>query len=1111
MPNPPHDPIRLGLMSPLSGLVHIYGKEISWAARIAVDEINQAGGLLGRPLELVVIDDGSLPETAVPAARRLIDEHRCCALIGNLLSNSRIAVSDQVSEPRRTPYLSFSFYEGSIAGRYFFNFAALPNQQIQRMIPYMARQYGPKMYFAGNNYEWPRGSIEAAKISLSALDGDVVGEQYLPLGTDIEAIDCLLEDVERSGADVFVPYFAGTDQIHLLTRFTERGLKERMAVVMGHYDEMMVSHLAPEVRAGLYSSNTYFMSVDTPENHAYLQQLAQLPEVSGIWPAGNGVLTNFGEGTYVCVKAFAKAVQQAGSTNADALVAALEQVRLRTPQGEVSMDRSTHHAQVNSYLSRCRSDGVFEIIECFGAIPPEIPERYREQFKRTFGGQQCSPEEAARIAQVALQSRQLGQSANYILSIAAMAVVVCDEEGVITEVNASAAALFGYTQAEMTGLLVHTLVPPSLRSRHAEHLQRFVAGEQTELRMSQRGEISGYRKDGTYFPMDASIAKIRSDAGWVLVATLRDLSDIRQAREELAWKATHDALTGLPNRALIVERLTHALQRSRREPENLALLFIDLDGFKEVNDHYGHEAGDYLLQTMSQRLLHAVRPGDTVGRLAGDEFVVLCEGLTQTDGMAHLAQRLGDAIRHEVTYQSARLSVSSSIGIAIGHGTTHSAEDMLRNADTAMYAVKQKGRDGWQYFSKEVQQAASRRLEIATGLRNAITRDEFYIHYQPIVGSDNGFIQGIELLLRWRSPQGEISPGEFIPVAETSSNIIDIGRWVFEQACLTERRLHARFGGTAPYISVNLSTRQMSDNELVESFQAILTRTGADPRRLVLEITETSLMADVNANRAVLERFVAMGFRLAVDDFGTGFSSLAQLLHLRAHTLKIDRAFIDQLEERLESQAVVAAISRMGRALKMHLVAEGVETEAQRDMVSALGIHSIQGYFFYRPMPEAALIALLTEREQALDSGSDSIHFLVYISRPVAGVGAEQFREIAAQSAQANRRSGVTGYLILLDGAIVQYLEGKQSVVHTLYERIRQDTRHTDVVLLAEGLLDDRLFMDWHMGFHRMDDSMLQAAAGIRKSGRGVFTCYRDNPDMCCTLFEVAAKLHVPV
>ena len=237
--------IRLGLMPPLSGLVDIYGLEISRAARIACEEINQAGGLLGLPLEVVEEDDGSLPDTAVSAALRLLDEHGCVALIGNLLSNSRIAVVDQVVNLRCKPLLNFSFYEGSIRSPWFFHFAALPNQQIDRMIPFMARRFGPKMFFAGNNYEWPRGSIDAAKRALQGVDGDVVGEVYLPLGVPVTDLDALLDEVARSGADVFVPYFAGSDQMALLTRFTACGLKSRMAIVMGHFDEMMASRLPP--------------------------------------------------------------------------------------------------------------------------------------------------------------------------------------------------------------------------------------------------------------------------------------------------------------------------------------------------------------------------------------------------------------------------------------------------------------------------------------------------------------------------------------------------------------------------------------------------------------------------------------------------------------------------------------------------------------------------------------------------------------------------------------------------------------------------------------------------------------------------------------------------
>ncbi len=1085
-------------MPPLSGLVQIYGEEICWAARIAVAQINQSGGLLGRPLELVIEDDGSLPETAVPAASRLLHEHGCSALIGNLLSNSRIAVADQVAEPNQVSYLNFSFYEGSIASRYFFHFAALPNQQIERMVPYMAREFGPKFTFAGNNYEWPRGSIDAAKRSLQSLGGEVLDEQYLPIGTDLAAIDALLESVARSGADVFVPYFAGTDQILLLNRFSEMGLKQRMAVVMGHYDEVMVSHLAPEVREGLFSSNSYFMPVETRENRTYLQQLEQLDEVDAIWPAGKGKLTNFGEGTYVCVQAFAEAVRRAGSLDAEALVQALEQVEIRAPQGLVRMDPSSHHAHVNSYLARCNADGTFQIVERFGTIPPEIPERYREHFRRTF-----LPVGKDDAADKPASERPRNSDVDRIFSLADMAVIATDEAGVIFEVNEAANELFGFDSGELIGMSVHQLVPPQFRSRHAEHLRQFIQSEDVQRRMGQRSEVSGYRKNGTYFPMAASITKFPGETGWLLLATIRDLTDEKQAQEALTWQASHDPLTGLPNRSLILQRLRRALERSLQKQKNIALLFIDLDGFKEVNDGYGHEAGDQLLISLSKRMVQAVRPGDVVGRLAGDEFVVLCERLEETQDVARIAQRLSEETRRVVHFHQAELSVSASIGIAVGHGSTHSAEDLLRHADSAMYAVKQKSRDGWQFFSELVQQEASQRLEIAAGLRQALDGDEFHVVFQPIVGSDSGHILGAELLLRWRSAKGEIPPGLFIPVAESSNIIIHIGRWVFEQACQTERRLHELFGDQSPYISVNLSTRQMMDEQLVEHFQDILASTGADPRNLVLEITETSLMVDIGSARVILEQLVNMGMRLAVDDFGTGYSSLAQLLHIKAHTLKIDRAFIDQLDENQENQAVVAAISRMGRALKMRLVAEGVETGAQRNMVRAFGIHYIQGYHFYRPMPEQALIQELQERARSLDTQDEELYFLLYASRPRSDQDTQAFIGIAEHAVEKNRSIGVTGYMVLMEGICLQYLEGQRPRVEDLFQRIAADERHSEVILLAQGALDERLFMDWSMGFRRLGDSQLSVSARLQSTTPGdVFAWYRDNPAICCSLFE---------
>ncbi len=953
------DPIRIGLMPPLTGLVEIYGTEITHAARIACDEINERGGLLGRPLELIIEDDGSLPPTAVPAALRLIEEHRCVAIIGNLLSNSRIAVANQVAEPKRIPYLNFSFYEGSISGRYFFHFAALPNQQIDKMIPYMGEHYGLKMFFAGNNYEWPRGSIDAAKRSLKSLGGDIVGEEYLSIGASAAEIDALLEQVAHSGADVFVPYFAGSDQIALLTHFTELGLKKRMAVVMGHYDEVMVSRLPAAVREGFYSSNTYFMSVDTPENKRYLERLARLPGVNGIWPHGNGMQSNFGEGTYLCVHAFAKAVESAGTTDAEALVDALEHVRLLGPQGDVAMDADTHHAHVNSYLSRCNANGTFTIVERFGRMVPVIPERYREQAQGTkLHESPLTPQTIARLAvEVSNAIRKIG-TAQQILSLADMAILATDAAGVIVESNPSACLLFGYTEKELTGMSVNLLLPPHFRQRHAELLRSFVEGEVTERRMGSRGEVTGYRKDGSFFPLEASIAKVRTGGAWMLVATMRDISERKKAEEELVRQATHDTLTGLPNRALIRERLSNALDRSLRSGLSIALLFVDLDGFKLVNDTYGHEAGDALLKSVAARLMEQVRPGDTVARLSGDEFVVLCEQLEQPATISVIAERINAALRQPSPFGNTSLFVTASIGIAIGHGSTHTADDLLRSADTAMYAVKLKGRDGWQFFSNSLQDQARQRLAVTQGLRMAIQNGELSPRFQPIVAAEDGRIIGAELLLRWHPPGGEVSPAVFIPIAEATGSISAIGMWVFRRGCEAEVDWRRRWGENAPsYISVNVSTRQLSELHLADDFATILRETGADASRILIEITETSLMADVETNLRVLRLLANLGLRVAVDDFGTGYSSLAQLTRMPVSVLKIDKAFIDGIESNEENRTVVRAVIGLGRALGMKLVAEGVENEAQLAELRSNGCDYIQGYFFYRPLDEKTFIA----------------------------------------------------------------------------------------------------------------------------------------------------------
>ncbi|WP_082914708.1 EAL domain-containing protein [Paramagnetospirillum marisnigri] len=1095
--------IRLGLMPPLSGLVDMYGQEIVWAATIACAEINENGGVLGVPLELIVEDDGSLPLTAVPAARRLVEQHKCSAIIGNLLSNARIDVAAKVADPLGIPYLNFSFYEGSISSRWFFHFAALPNQQIDKMIPFMAERYGLKMFFAGNNYEWPRGSIDACKRSLAALNGEIVGEEYLPLGVRTEEIDLLLERVARSGADVFVPYFAGADQITLLSRFAEMGIKDRMAVAMGHFDEIIAGRLAPKAREGLYSSNTYFMSVDTPESRAYLSHLRELPDVSGLWPNGNGVLTNFGEGTYVCVKAFAEAVRMAGSLEPEALAQALETMQVSSPQGLVSMDSLTHHATVNSYLTRCREDGTFEVVRAFGPIPPVIPARYRSPPDNPhFTESPSNPQVAARLASEAADAYRKIGTAKQILSHADMAILATDQDGFITDANRTVSEMFGYMEGELIGLSVNLLVPPHIRSLHQEHLARFLASHETERRMGQRGEITGYRKDGTFFPLEASIAKFGADGTWVLVTTMRDLTAVKEVEAELTRRATHDTLTGLPNRALIHERLEKALHRSKTRGDNIAILFIDLDGFKAVNDKFGHEAGDQLLKEISQRFINVVRPGDTVGRLAGDEFVILCEHVDSPAMLSSLAERILAAAKQPVLYGTDKMFVTASIGIAAGHGSTHAADDLIRAADTAMYSVKESGRAGWRFFNEGLQEEAHLRLSISIGLRSALEKDEFYTVFQPIVDTRSSVVVGAELLLRWRSVAGEVSPATFIPVAEMNGSIVDIGYWTFKEACRTERRWHAQAGHDAPYVSFNMSTRQMADPKLVERFASIIEETGADPRRLLLEITETSLMADTNTNREIIDKMAGLGMRIAVDDFGTGYSSLSQLLRLNVDVLKIDKEFIQGIDTDPDSGTIVSALCRMSKSLNLSVVAEGVETQDQRNALRAFGCDSIQGYLFYRPMPADELLTAAANSRRAKGRASGNLRFLIYVSRPAAKVTPFLLEAIVAEARDFNQLNGISGHLIHFDGTFLQYLEGGEVDIRRLYAMIRQDPRHTGVTLVCEGKLIRRLFAGWTMGVRSRGAASF---ADEPDAGTSLFELLVSSPIACRSLFEAVA------
>ncbi|MBF0210426.1 MAG: EAL domain-containing protein [Desulfamplus sp.] len=1109
-----HDKIRLGLMAPLSGIVKIYGPEISNAAKIACNEINEVGGVLGKELELIILDDGSFPDTAVAAAKRLVYEFNCSAIIGNLLSNSRISVSTLVSEPLKIPYLNFSFYEGSIFGRYFFHFAALPNQQIDRMIPYMQKQFGDKMFFAGSNYEWPIGSIDAGKRALLKNGGEIVGENYLPIGASIVEVEELLLKLSNSGADVFVPYFAGTEQINLLTAFTKRGLKNRMAVVMGHYDEAMVSLLSPEIRDGFYSSNTYFMSIDSDANRSYLDRLSKLDGIKGLSPSGNGVVTNFGEGTYICVKAFAQAVNQAGLLDSDAIVEELERVEIKAPQGVVSMDRATHHAAVNTYLSQCNIDGVFSIIESFGQIPPIIPERYKDSCSKDKyisnvdkKSQQIEPNQIDDKGSKRLWSGlNCCSITSQILESVDVVIIAVSKDGIILEANRQAYIQFGYQFDELTGLSVHLLVPPNVRARHISLFDQFAQGSATEIPMAKRGQVHGYRKDGSFFPAEANIAKFLHGQEWVFVVTLKDVSERKKSEETLIWRATHDSLTKLPNRALIKERLTSALARSIKIEKNVGLIFIDIDNFKLINDSYGHDLGDQLLILVADRVISSTRPGDTVARLGGDEFVVLCEYIDTEETLIQIAQDINSIIRTTFNLDEKTIYVSASIGMAIGHGSTHSADDLLRNADAAMYMAKDKGKDGWSLFSDTIYENLLTKLNIINGLKKAIEQNEFNLLYQPIVAANSKMVVGGESLIRWTRADGPVSPAQFIPLAESNGSIVAIGLWVFREACKTVARIQREFGNDIPYTSVNVSTRQLDVESIVEDFTNILNETGAKPQNIVIEITETSLMTDVNKNIKVLNELAALGFRIAVDDFGTGYSSLLQLLRMPVSIIKIDREFIDGLDKRPESRAITSAVIKMAKIMNKQTIAEGVENEAQLFELQSQGCKNIQGFYFYKPMVIDDYIEILKNNVVHTTPTKPSVYTVIYISRASESISQEEINKILKASRKNNSERSITGFLIYNNGYFMQLIEGRREVIEAVLGKVIDDPRHRDVNIILRTFNERRLFTDWTMGFWNMKEAGSQIDFSTWQKHTFSLLDISNDAKLCYSLFEAISS-----
>jgi diguanylate cyclase (GGDEF)-like protein/PAS domain S-box-containing protein len=423
---------------------------------------------------------------------------------------------------------------------------------------------------------------------------------------------------------------------------------------------------------------------------------------------------------------------------------------------------------------------------------------------------------------------------------------------------------------------------------------------------------------------------------------------------KLAHQAHHDPLTGLPNRALFLEFLQLAIARARRYSSMVAVLFLDLDRFKLVNDSLGHDAGDELLVALSQRLRGVVRPGDTVARFGGDEFTVLCEDLPAAGARGHatdVAERLLHVIEQPFPLDGEEQYLSASIGIALAGPGTERPEGLLRDADAAMYRAKERGKGRWELFDEVMRATALERLETENALHRALDRGQLRVHYQPVMSLREQSCIGAEALVRWAHPErGLLTPMQFIDLAEESGLIVPVGQWVIEEACRRSRQWRAEHGPSF-VVSVNLSGRQLWNPELAQNVTAALDRTGSDPAGLCFEITESVLMDDVDTTIGAISALKGLGVTLSIDDFGTGYSSLGYLKRFPVDAVKVDRSFIDGLGADPEDSAIVAAVVSLGHALGLTVIAEGVETDRQLAELRALGCDAAQGYLFARPGP----------------------------------------------------------------------------------------------------------------------------------------------------------------
>jgi diguanylate cyclase (GGDEF)-like protein/PAS domain S-box-containing protein len=565
------------------------------------------------------------------------------------------------------------------------------------------------------------------------------------------------------------------------------------------------------------------------------------------------------------------------------------------------------------------------------------------------------------------REEQLGYQAHLLENIQD-AVMATDEDFTLRAWNKGAEQMFGWRADEVLGRKVHEVV----RSAYSEEQLDQVLRELSESGQQHTDAVK-YHKDGSPIYAEELTIALRGEQGQITgyLSIMRDLTErkeserLRRSEARLRYQAFHDLLTGLANRHLFLEHLEQALRRTgRTRGRKVAVLFMDLDNFKVINDSLGHQLGDVLLTAVSERLQGCLRPQDTLARFGGDEFTVLLEEVANPNEAVRVAERILETFRSPFVLEGREVVVTASIGIALGTASTKNSEELLRDADTAMYRAKAQGTLKYEFFDRGMYERTLVRLNVENDLWRALENDEFEVHYQPIVNLGTGEVWGVEALVRWQHPEkGLLHPSQFVPLAERNGLIVPIGKLAMEDACKLAKELQRSRPRPRPLVAgVNYSARQLEHPDSTHAVEELLRRTGLQAGLLHLDITETAYISAATGHESNLDNLKGLGVGISIDDFGMGYSSLSYLKRLPADTLKVDKSFVAELGEDVRDTAIVQMVIDLAHTFGMEAVAEGVESKKQAEQLKEMGCDMAQGYYFARPLPPEALSEFLLAR-----------------------------------------------------------------------------------------------------------------------------------------------------